>query len=55
MSNHPALTLFDLGRVLVFNDPSVRPVLVEMEADADADVRFYAAQSLQMCDNKMRS
>ena len=32
----------------------IKPILFEMEQDADADVRFYATQSLQMCENKLR-
>jgi serine/threonine-protein phosphatase 2A regulatory subunit A len=32
----------------------IKPILFEMEQDADADVRFYAGQSLQQCDNKLR-
>jgi serine/threonine-protein phosphatase 2A regulatory subunit A len=28
----------------------IRPTLAELEADEDADVRFYAGQSLQLCE-----
>ena len=33
----------------------VRPVLQELAGDTDSDVRFYAAQALAGCDNKMES
>jgi serine/threonine-protein phosphatase 2A regulatory subunit A len=33
-------------------DGEVRPALVELESDPDADVRFYAGQALQLCDAK---
>lgn len=32
----------------------IKSILFEMEQDTDADVRFYAGQSLQMCDNKLK-
>ena len=33
-------------------DGEIRPTLADLEADEDADVRFYAGQSAQMCDAK---
>ena len=39
-------------------DPSVvegeiKPALLELQQDQDVDVRFYAGQSLQLCDAKL--
>jgi serine/threonine-protein phosphatase 2A regulatory subunit A len=33
-------------------DGEIRPALKELETDEDSDVRFYAGQSLQMCEVK---
>lgn len=42
-------------RVAQVMEQTVRPVLQELSEDADSDVRFYAAQALASCDNKMVS
>ena len=47
-----------LGAVAAALEPSlveseIKPALLEMQADTDADVRFYSGQSLQMCDAKL--